>query len=255
MYNNFSIKLGNELILNAEESDYGYSWGNVASPNQNNLTGFSHGTAGIAFALMELFRNNNEIQYFQAAEKAFNYERFWFNKELGNWPDFRKAYHNSPAIQNNSSYSTFWCHGAPGIALSRLRAYKILHEAEHKYEAITALETTQKMINTSLKSGTGNFSLCHGLAGNADILLYGSNILSKKGSKWLSTARDVADFGLQFFGHPERNWPLGMGNGKEETPNLMLGLAGIGYFYLRLYDQSIPSILILEPESFVQYKK
>jgi lantibiotic modifying enzyme len=35
-----------------------------------------------------------------------------------------------------------------------------------------------------------------------------------------------------------------MGGG--ETPNLMLGLAGIGYFYLRLYDPvKYPSVLII----------
>jgi len=29
-----------------------------------------------------------------------------------------------------------------------------------------------------------------------------------------------------------------------ETPNLMLGTAGIGYFYLRLYDSAaVPSVL------------
>ena len=47
-------------------------------------------------------------------------------------------------------------------------------------------------------------------------------------------------------GHP---WPCGM-NG--ETPNLMLGLAGIGYFYLRLAIPAIPSILLLRREAFAQ---
>ena len=30
---------------------------------------------------------------------------------------------------------------------------------------------------------------------------------------------------------------------EEETPGLMLGLAGIGYFYLRVADSKVPSIL------------
>jgi hypothetical protein len=30
----------------------------------------------------------------------------------------------------------------------------------------------------------------------------------------------------------------------------MLGLAGMGYFYLRLTDGAIPSILLLNPERF-----
>ena len=36
--------------------------------------------------------------------------------------------------------------------------------------------------------------------------------------------------------------------GGGETPNLMIGLAGIGYFYLRLYDPvAVPSVLIMQP--------
>jgi lantibiotic modifying enzyme len=36
--------------------------------------------------------------------------------------------------------------------------------------------------------------------------------------------------------------------GGGETASLMLGLAGIGYFYLRLHDpEGIPSVLIIRP--------
>ena len=42
-------------------------------------------------------------------------------------------------------------------------------------------------------------------------------------------------------------WPCGVMGGWE-TPNLMLGLAGIGYFYLRLHDPAmIPSTLLVHP--------
>ena len=38
----------------------------------------------------------------------------------------------------------------------------------------------------------------------------------------------------------------GLGGG--ETPGLMLGLAGIGYFYLRLFDpDGVPPVLIVLP--------
>jgi len=40
-------------------------------------------------------------------------------------------------------------------------------------------------------------------------------------------------------------WPCGV-NGGGETPNLMLGIAGIGHFFLRLYDSArVPSIVLL----------
>jgi hypothetical protein len=44
-------------------------------------------------------------------------------------------------------------------------------------------------------------------------------------------------------------WPCGVPGGGE-SPSLMLGLAGIGHFYLRLYDPaSVPSVLLVKPEA------
>jgi lantibiotic biosynthesis protein len=53
--------------------------------------------------------------------------------------------------------------------------------------------------------------------------------------------------GVEYFGRNNLPWPCGVPGGGE-TPNLMLGLAGIGYFYLRLYDPAtVPSILMVRP--------
>jgi hypothetical protein len=52
--------------------------------------------------------------------------------------------------------------------------------------------------------------------------------------------------GIQRYLLPRAPWPCGVPEGGE-TPNLMLGIAGIGHFYLRLYDPRTPSILLLVP--------
>ncbi|HYP18471.1 MAG TPA: lanthionine synthetase LanC family protein, partial [Chloroflexia bacterium] len=56
------------------------------------------------------------------------------------------------------------------------------------------------------------------------------------------------DRGMVQYGQQRMPWPCGvMGGG--ENPSLMLGLAGIGYFYLRLYDpDKVPSVLMLQPD-------
>lgn len=148
------------------------------------------------------------------------------------------------------SFVTYWCHGAPGIALSRLRAYEILGDETCKAEAATAVNTTINAIQTALDGGAGNFSLCHGLAGNAEALLYGSQLLAQELPSAESTALEVAMTGIKRYGEHDHRWPCGAGRG--ETPSLMLGLAGIGYFYLRLHDQTTPSILILKSEVSTQ---
>jgi lantibiotic modifying enzyme len=59
-----------------------------------------------------------------------------------------------------------------------------------------------------------------------------------------SLATDVGLYGIDNYTKSGLTWPCGIQTG--QTPDLMLGLAGIGYFYLRLCDpQDIPSILII----------
>jgi len=50
----------------------------------------------------------------------------------------------------------------------------------YRDEALVALRKTARETCKMLNSGTGNFSLCHGLAGNCEILLYGKHVLEKE---------------------------------------------------------------------------
>jgi lantibiotic modifying enzyme len=197
----------------------------------------------VAFALMELFRVTGRSQYREAAEQAFNYERHWFNIEACNWPDFRDEPGESKRTKRPLRFSSAWCHGAPGIALSRLRAYEIVKDPTCKEEAITALQTTCRVTKTWLDSSTGNYSLCHGICGNAEILFYGWQVLGQDFVEGLTIAHAVANTRIA---NSTKCNGLRPRRGKDEEPlGLMLGLAGIGYFYLRLYNYSIRSVLSL----------
>jgi lantibiotic modifying enzyme len=244
----FAAQLGEELLKTADKTDAGYSWKSTAFPKQRNLTGFSHGTAGVGYALLELFATTGESRYLEAAHQAFRYERYWFDAAAGNWPDFRGEPGQGKRGKKPLSFATAWCHGAPGIALSRLRAYEVLNDERCKDEAITALQTTRKMVWATLRSGIGDYSLCHGLAGNAEVLLYGYQVLGREWADGHAVAFEVANAGIERYAKRGHSWPCGAGGG--ETPSLMLGLAGIGYFYLRLLDQAVPSALILRREDF-----
>jgi lantibiotic biosynthesis protein len=239
----FAEQLGVELLKTADKTDAGYSWKSVAFPKQRNLTGFSHGTAGVGYALLKLFATTGDSRYCKAAEQAFRYDRYWFDSAAGNWPDFREVPGRVRRGKHPLSFATFWCHGAPGIALSRLRAYEILHDERCKDEAIAALKTTREMVGATLRSGIGNYSLCHGLAGNAEVLLYGRKVLGWEWADGHAVACEVANAGIETYAERGLSWPCGTGG---ETPSLMLGLAGIGHFYLRLRDQAMPSPLILQ---------
>jgi lantibiotic modifying enzyme len=239
-----ATRLGDDLVATAVEEDGGWSWRSPDAPRHRNLTGYSHGTAGVAHAALELFAATGRARYRDVALHAFRYERRWFDPDHGNWPDFRVDVPGRRGVQP-ASFATLWCHGAPGIALSRLRAHELCGDHRLGAEARAGLRTTATAIASTLDAGTGNYSLCHGLAGNADVLLHGEEIL---GSGGLDTVRSVAEAGIEHHGSQRVPWPCGTHCG--ETPNLMLGLAGIGHFYLRLHHPSTPSVLFLTRETF-----
>ncbi len=87
-----------------------------------------------------------------------------------------------------------------------------------------------------------NFSLCHGTAGNADLMLFAAEILQDE--SWKAAAELAAQAGLQRYDQPRALWPSGMLRA-QETPDLMWGTAGIAYFYLRLATSGIfPTVLL-----------
>ena len=56
-------------------------------------------------------------------------------------------------------------------------------------------------------------------------------------------AEQIAHSGVNTYHAQNLPWPCGVA-GAGECPNLMLGLAGIGYFYLRLAaPEEVPSVL------------
>ncbi len=89
---NLAIRLGDELILRSIRTHEGISWdytSNGIKDASNNLTGFSHGTAGIAYSLLKLYSVTNNEKYKSVAELAFEYENKWYNDNEKNWADLR----------------------------------------------------------------------------------------------------------------------------------------------------------------------
>jgi type 2 lantibiotic biosynthesis protein LanM len=201
------------------------------------LTGFSHGAAGIAWSLLEAYAVSGEPRFRHAALAGIGYERTVFLPELQNWPDFR-AYSNTPEADGGSARSSIaWCHGAPGIGLSRLRSLEHVDDTVIRSEIRTALDTT-------IRSGFGlNHSLCHGDLGNLDLLIEAAVILDDH--TLADRARRLGGAILRSI--EQHGWLCGVPS-SVETPGLMTGLAGIGYGLIRLAEpRRVPSLVSLAP--------
>ncbi len=240
-----AVNHGNHLLATAAKSNAGWSWDTMHVPDQPNLTGHSHGAAGVVTALLELYRATGETRFREAALEGMRYERNLFSAEQSNWPDLRIM---EPNPSNTAPvYNLAWCHGAPGIGLSRLRCYQLLDgDSEILGEIDAAVRTTAAALSVAWQPGFGNYSLCHGSAGNAELLILAGRQLGR--TDLTQIAEKVGWEGYQHYRLTDSPWPCGIA-GAGESPNLLLGIAGIGHFYLRLYDaESVPSILIIAPK-------
>lgn len=238
-----ATRLGELLLARANRSDDTMSWTTMHPDSgfqQRDLTGFSHGTAGVALALLELAAVTQRQDFRDAAYAGFRYERRWYSPQHQNWPDFRNDPRAPQQPTAEPSYSMAWCHGAPGIGLSRLRAYEITGDQEILLEADAAIQGTYKP--ASVPNQLDNYSLCHGLGGNAEVFITAAKLL--KNPQYKAVADYLGQRAIQS-SDTRDNWPCGV-QGGGESPNLMIGLAGIGYFYLRLHDpDGVPSVLMI----------
>ncbi len=149
--------LAGDQLLDHQGEEGGWS---IGRHNSMPLLGFSHGTAGFATALANLGERLGEQRFFDAASRGLAYERDRFDDEHGNWPDYRDY---SPEEPNK--FMTSWCHGAPGIALSRACLFGTpLWDDTCIAEMATALKT---LIELDLPFTD---HLCCGSFGNASIL-------------------------------------------------------------------------------------
>jgi lantibiotic modifying enzyme len=232
-------QLGDEVVKRARTAPVGWSWGQPGQRSMHHLCGISHGAAGIGLALAELSAVAGDLRFGHAAERAFDYERSWFDPLAATWPDLRgvgrSAGRDIPLPTAES-----WCNGAGGIALSRLRAAALLGSVALSEDAEHAFAACERHGFELLARAPRDFSLCHGAAGTGDVLLQAA------AGPEDPRGRLAAEIGLRGLADLERGaagLPCGLRHGT--TPGLLLGDAGIGMFYLRLFDAEIASVLLV----------
>ena len=199
------------------------------------LTGFAHGTAGIAYFLAEYTHRFDRPDALRALERATAWlaaraHRVADGLEWSYGAHTRERWH-------------WWCHGGPGIALAFLKLYEHTGERRHASVARGALRARPARLRYP------NLTQCHGSSGLGEIYLEASRVLRE--DEWrdraasiaadlLTLARAGADGGLSWLAEdPYR-----------PTPDLMVGYGGILHFLLRLKlsDRGTGYPLLLEPE-------
>ncbi|MES2272952.1 MAG: type 2 lanthipeptide synthetase LanM family protein, partial [Chlamydiota bacterium] len=224
-----AILAGDHLIKHA--SDWGRDacmWKSEISKSQG-LTGFSHGTAGIAYALLKLGHFSQAPRFKKMAFKAIQYERLTFSEEKQNWPDFRK-----------SSYGMSWCHGAPGIGLGRVGAFQYLNDSAIREEIEIALQTTEQNFQGKQDH------LCCGNFGRLELFRVAAPILQRKDLQ--EKTNHFASFLIEQRQSESEEEPFFKLGGGVYHPGFFTGMSGIGYTLLSLHDDGklLPRISLLD---------
>src|ERR1043165_6358786 len=134
-----------------------------------------------------------------------------------------------------------WCHGALGIAFSRLRSWSVTHNSRDLNDLNNILSSLESFDSSTLPPRS-TFTLCHGIGAIIDLFILSYEMTNNENylDKAVAISSDLINarthIGLYYSGYADSN---------SEDGSMFMGIAGIGYALLRvLAPLQIPSILL-----------
>lgn len=233
-----AVRAGEKLKESAEEMKQGIGWPSQGAVQP--LLGMSHGSSGMQAVLFRLGKETGEQGrgFTELAVKALDYEDAYYHEEKQNWEDFRAF-----EVMNEEGYNigpVAWCHGAAGILRSRLESAlyapkevqdRIKKDAENAFE---------KTVRYAVRDG---HCLCHGCCGNLEIIREALRVKELGRPETRNRAERTCNAYSEQLGRVIEGDRKGMLPQEKEHPGLLTGMAGIGYYFLRLADSELPEIL------------
>ena len=179
------------------------------------MTGFAHGVAGIGYSLASGQGDEALESALRAAE--------WLKRMSVPDASGAPSWHYSDA---NAASWTWWCHGAPGIALLFAALWRETGDPAHRDVALAIFRNVPERFNPA------NLSLCHGLAGLGSLMLDVAQLCDEPGlaDKTLAMRDTILD--RHFRGQHDHYWIVE--DPELTSADLMVGISGVLHFLLRL---------------------
>lgn len=243
-----ALSCAERLLVTARPQPGGLAWDSTVKAVQP-LAGFSHGAAGIGWALVRCSAMTPDPllseRFLRTGLAGFGYERGLFDDTIKNWPDYRDL---PDRVSDGTSppHMHTWCHGAPGIGLARADLLARNLTDDRAVAADLDLALASFLATPPTEYG---HSLCHGELGNLELLAgaiaAGHTELAGEHARRTNIVLDQLSNG------PRCGTPAGV-----PSPGLMTGLAGIGYGLLRqAVPERVPSVLLLDPPIETAFKE
>ncbi|MCI9174924.1 MAG: type 2 lantipeptide synthetase LanM [Lachnospiraceae bacterium] len=176
--------------------------------------GFAHGYAGTLYSLLRFIEMN------EGYAQELSGKLLWYRQQLKSF---------GAAIGEDYS----WCKGWGGIGLTLLKTYKVYGggaEDEHKMLA----ETAEKSLSAELEDDC----LCHGDFGLAEFIFYiiEHGMVGEAADKYKNKIKQIC---------LKNQYRI---RGMETFPSfdLMTGMAGLAFGYIRGINLAAPKVLLLE---------
>ena len=201
-----------------------------ASNSHLGFIGYSHGSCGVLASMINVFKRTKDDRYLSSARNVLNYDRSFYDKEQNKWADLNLL---TPQNKNQTNF-TFptretWCHGAPGLLLSRAALWNT-----DLWDDTTSKEVDSGLLATASLTPTGLHHLCCGSLGNASITQL---ILDGPWNIPDQTREICSKVIFNAFNHAielSQNLPIDLicyesKNENFEFPGFFMGISGMGY--------------------------
>lgn len=195
------------------------------------LSGFSHGYSGFALALLMAGTVLKNEKYYTLAIDLISREDLLYREDIKNWIDLRN---------NNKEALNYWCHGAPGILLARVKMMEYMRKEDIKLVKSKVTEALEQFIQNGFDR-SNNHSLCHGIMGNIDILKTISETIND--IELMETCKSLFNDFLEYIEYDGFKYGL---YGTLGMVSFMTGISGIGYGILRQLNPKLPSVLAID---------
>lgn len=212
---NYRIKHSFSCLLEQQKKDG--SWLHPTSNTKSVLPGFAHGVSGIVYFLLEYGQYYDDKRALIAAERGIH----WLIKRSKTMVSSVQWYSSK-----NKPLLPWWRDGAPGIALTLIKAYSIFNESHYKEYAEKALR------NHPVNVIDNNLSQYRGLSGLGEIYLEAYKVF--RDDEWLNRASWIAQVVLHLKKqHPQYGTYWLVEAERQPVAGFMLGNSGILHFLLR----------------------
>jgi lantibiotic modifying enzyme len=182
--------------------------------------GAAHGISGVGHFLVLLAEASRSDRWAALARELLDTTARYAIPAKGglNWP---------AAIGRDQLSRCQWSHGAPGIGLAFLDAYRVLGDGTYRETGLLAAEATY-----AYGDFRSNYTFCCGLASQGELLFKAYQITGD--SSWKHRASEFALWCLDYREvTPEGDaWPTDTKG--LHSPDYCYGAAGVGHFLLRV---------------------